>query len=49
MPTESEGRLAAIGKFTFNLGAERLETSTHPRRVKHLDPQAAETELRRWV
>jgi lysozyme len=47
--TESEGRLAAIIDFTFNLGAGRLQTSTLRRRVNQRDWEAAATELRRWV
>jgi lysozyme len=46
---ESEGRLAAIVDFTFNLGAGRLQTSTLRRRVNQRDWVAAELELRRWV
>ena len=49
LATESEGRLAAIVAFTFNLGAGRLQTSTLRRRVKQQDWAAAATELRRWV
>ena len=33
LATESEGRLAAIVDFTFNLGAGRLQTSTLRRRL----------------
>lgn len=47
--TESEGRLAAIVDFTFNLGAGRLQTSTLRRRINQRDWAAAATELRRWV
>ena len=49
MATESEGRLAAIVDFTFNLGAGRLQTSTLRRRVNLRDWVAATQELRRWV
>lgn len=47
--TESEGRLAAIVDFTFNLGAGRLQTSTLRRCINQRDWAAAATELRRWV
>lgn len=47
--TESEGRLAAIVDFTFNLGAGRLQTSTLRRRVNQRDWIGAGQELRRWV
>lgn len=47
--TESEGRLAAIVDFTFNLGAGRLQTSTLRRRINQRDWAAAATELRRWL
>lgn len=49
LATESEGRLAAIVDFTFNLGAGRLQTSTLRRRVNQRDWIAAGRELRRWV
>ena len=49
LATESEGRLAAIVDFTFNLGAGRLQTSTLRRRVNLRDWSSAATELRRWV
>ncbi|PRG79816.1 glycoside hydrolase [Burkholderia multivorans] len=49
LATETEGRLAAIVDFTFNLGAGRLQTSTLRRRVNQRDWAAAATELRRWV
>lgn len=49
LATESEGRLAAIVDFTFNLGAGRLQTSTLRRRVNQRDWVAAATELQRWV
>jgi lysozyme len=49
LATESEGRLAAIVDFTFNLGGGRLQTSTLRRRVNQRDWAAAATELRRWV
>ena len=46
---ESEGRLAAIVDFTFNLGAGRLQASTLRRRVNQSDWLAAAKELGRWV
>lgn len=49
LATESEGRLAAIVDFTFNLGAGRLQTSTLRRRINQRDWSAAGTELGRWV
>ena len=49
LATESEGRLAAIVDFTFNLGAGRLQTSTLRRRVNQRDWQLATRELRRWI
>lgn len=49
LATESEGRLAAIVDFTFNLGAGRLQASTLRRRINQLDWAAAGKELRRWV
>ena len=49
LATESEGRLAAIVDFTFNLGAGRLQTSTLRRRVNQRDWSGAAQELRRWV
>ena len=49
LAAESEGRLAAIVDFTFNLGAGRLQTSTLRRRVNQRDWIAATTELRRWI
>lgn len=49
LATESEGRLAAIVDFTFNLGAGRLQTSTLRRRVNQRDWQQAGVELRRWI
>lgn len=49
LATETEGRLAAIVDFTFNLGAGRLQTSTLRRRVNQRDWGAAGQELRRWV
>jgi lysozyme len=49
LATESEGRLAAIVDFTFNLGAGRLQTSTLRRRVNQRNWAAAAAELRRWV
>lgn len=49
LAAESEGRLAAIVDFTFNLGAGRLQASTLRRRVNERDWETAATELRRWV
>jgi lysozyme len=49
LATESEGRLAAIVDFTFNLGAGRLQTSTLRRRINQRDWTSAARELRRWV
>lgn len=49
LATESEGRLAAIVDFTFNLGTGRLQTSTLRRRINQRDWAAAGQELRRWV
>lgn len=49
LATESEGRLAAIVDFTFNLGAGRLQTSTLRRRINQRDWIAARHELRRWI
>ena len=49
LATESEGRLAAIVDFTFNLGAGRLQTSTLRRRLNQRDWVRAADELRRWV
>lgn len=49
LSTKSEGRLAAIVDFTFNLGAGRLQTSTLRRRVNQRDWSSAACELRRWV
>ncbi len=49
LATESEGRLAAIVDFTFNLGAGRLQMSTLRRRINQRDWTAAASELKRWV
>ena len=49
LATGSEGRLAAIVDFTFNLGAGRLQASTLRRRVNQRDWVGAAQELRRWV
>lgn len=49
LATESEGRLAAIADFTFNLGAGRLQTSTLRRRVNQKCWESVTVELRRWV
>ena len=49
LASETEGRLAAIVDFTFNLGAGRLQTSTLRRRINQTDWTAASRELRRWV
>lgn len=45
----SEGRIAAIVDFTFNLGAGRLKASTLRRRINANDWAAAKVELRKWV
>lgn len=49
LATESDGRLAAIVDFTFNLGAGRLQTSTLRRRINQRDWPSAARELRRWI
>ncbi len=49
LAAETEGRLAAIVDFTFNLGAGRLQTSTLRRRINQGDWASAAGELRRWV
>ena len=49
LATETEGRLAAIVDFTFNLGAGRLQASTLRRRINQRNWIAAGQELRRWV
>ena len=49
LAAESEGRLAAIVDFTFNLGAGRLQASTLRRRINRQDWSSAALELRRWV
>jgi lysozyme len=49
LATESDGRLAAIVDFTFNLGAGRLQTSTLRRRINQRDWSSAAHELSRWV
>ncbi len=49
LATESEGRLAAIVDFTFNLGAGRLQTSTLRRRINQRDWPGVSRELRRWI
>lgn len=49
LAAESEGRLAAIVDFTFNLGAGRLQTSTLRRRINQRDWVAAAAELSQWV
>ena len=49
LATESEGRLAAIVDFTFNLGAGRLQTSTLRRRVNQMDWRSSAFELKRWI
>ena len=45
----SEGRLAAIVDFTFNLGAGRLQTSTLRRRLNQANWEGAAEELQRWI
>ena len=49
LATETEGRLAAIVDFTFNLGAGRLQTSTLRRRINLRDWPGTSQELRHWV
>lgn len=49
LATESEGRLAAIVDFTFNLGAGRLQTSTLRRRINERNWESAAHELPRWI
>lgn len=49
LATESEGRLAAIVDFTFNLGAGRLQASTLRRRLNQRAWDLAALELQRWV
>ncbi len=49
LAAETDGRLAAIVDFTFNLGAGRLQTSTLRRRINQRDWPSAGQELRRWV
>ena len=49
LATQSEGRLAAIVDFTFNLGAGHLQTSTLRRRINQLDWAGARQEVCRWI
>ena len=49
LATESDGRLAAIVDFTFNLGAGRLQMSTLRRRINQRDWEGAVRELRKWI
>lgn len=49
LATETEGRIAAIVDFTFNLGAGRLQMSTLRRRINQRDWFASSRELSRWV
>ena len=49
LAAETEGRIAAIVDFTFNLGAGRLQTSTLRRRVNQHDWSAASYEIKRWI
>jgi lysozyme len=49
LASESDGRLAAVVDFTFNLGAGRLQTSTLCRRINQREWVMAALELRRWV
>lgn len=49
LATGSEGRLAAIVDFAFNLGAGRLQTSTLRRRINQMNWSGAAKEIRRWV
>lgn len=46
---ESDGRLAAIADFIYNLGAGRLQASTLRRRVNARDWPGVASELRKWV
>lgn len=46
---ESEGRLAAIVDFTFNLGPGRLERSTLRRRLNQMDWKSSASEIQRWI
>ena len=49
LSTESEGRLAAIVDFTFNLGAGRLQASTLRRRINQRDWEGAVRELSKCI
>ena len=49
LATEPAHRLSAIGDFSFNLGAGRLQPPNLRRRVNQRNWPAAATELRRWV
>ena len=49
LAAKTDGRLAAIVDFTFNLGAGRLQTSTLRRRINQMDWPGAGQELRRWI
>ena len=49
LATESDGRLAAIVDFTFNLGAGRLQMSTLRRRINQRDWEGSIRELGKWI
>lgn len=49
LAAEPEGAARGHRRFTFNLGAGRLQTSTLRRRINQKDWAAAAQELRRWV
>ncbi len=46
---ESDGRLAAIADFVFNLGVSRLKASTLRRKINEQNWPEASAELRKWV
>jgi lysozyme len=46
---ETEGRLAAIVDFTFNLRTGQLQMSTMRRRINQRDWSGTGVELRRWI
>ena len=46
---ETDGRLAAVIDFTFNLGPGRLQYSTLRRRINQMDWNASASEIQRWV
>ena len=49
LATEPERRLAAIARFTFDLGAGRLQTSMLRRRINQCDCVVAGQELHKWI